>query len=176
MARCDYCGTTILFGGVFDGRWRFCNENCRTQGVLLAVADRVPEDVLQEHLREVHEAACPKCGGSGPVDVHTSHRVWSAAVMTSWNSLPEVCCRSCGTKAKLFSTLFCGALGWWGFPWGLLVTPVQITRNVVGLFTAPDPEHPSPQLEKIVRLDLATRLLQANQEPEELTDFIDDDA
>ena len=52
----------------------------------------------------------------------------------------------------LFSLLF----GWWGI-FGLLITPLQIGRNIVGMFRGPDPERPSPQLEQMVRLDIAKR-------------------
>lgn len=158
MAKCDSCGTTILFGGVRQGEWRFCNEQCRQQGFLLTLADQVPQDLIDEHARHTHEGECPKCQGPGPVDVHTSHRVWSALVVTSWNSRPEVCCQSCGTKAKLggaFSSLF---LGWWGFPWGILATPIQIARNLGGLASSPDPTTPSPKLRHLIKLHLAAQL------------------
>jgi hypothetical protein len=42
MARCAYCNTVILFGGVKDGDLRFCNETCHQQGQFLLVADQVP--------------------------------------------------------------------------------------------------------------------------------------
>ena len=96
----------------------------------------------------------------GPVDVHTSHSVWSALVMTKWRSTPLVCCQSCGTKAKLQGVLSSGLMGWWGFPWGLVMTPVQILRNVGGLFKAPDPAAPSDELVKMVRGQLSAQLLQ----------------
>jgi hypothetical protein len=53
--------------------------------------------------------------------------------------------------------LFSLACGWWGVPWGPIVTIVQIVRNIVGKET--DPSKPSPQLEKLVRLRLARDLV-----------------
>jgi hypothetical protein len=50
------------------------------------------------------------------------------------------------------SSLF---LGWWGFPWGLILTPVQIGRNLFGLVRSPSSFAPSAQLERIVRLTIA---------------------
>jgi hypothetical protein len=50
-------------------------------------------------------------------------------------------------------------LGWWGFPWGLLVTPVQIARNIVGLFATPDPASPSRALTDLVRRQLAEQMM-----------------
>ena len=159
MATCDYCGTTILFGGVKSDNYRFCNAKCQQHGILLAIGNQVPDELVSEHLAEVHQSSCPKCGGPGPIDVHTSHYVWSALAFTSWGSRPQVCCRSCGVKAKIGKIFFSGIFGWWGFPWGLFVTPIQIGRNVVGLFNAPDAATPSPELEKIIRLNIASQVV-----------------
>jgi hypothetical protein len=160
MARCDYCGTNILFGGVKDEGLRFCNQTCHQHGYLLAIADQVPEDLMARHLNEAHQGNCPKCNGPGPIDVHTSHVVWSALVMTSWSSRPQVCCRKCGIKSKLGGTAISGVAGWWGFPWGVIITPIQVLRNLFGLFVSPDPEIPSKQLETIVKMNLAGNFLE----------------
>ncbi|MCA9117857.1 MAG: hypothetical protein KDA79_22455 [Planctomycetaceae bacterium] len=163
MASCDYCGTTILFGGVKDEGLRFCKEKCREEGFYLKVAQQLPADVVQSQMREIHQGACPRCGGDGPVDVQTFHTIWSVLYFTSWNSRPEVCCRRCGVKIRIRSLFSCGLLGWWGFPWGVLGTPIQLTRNFVGLFSGPRPEHPSAELENIVRVDLAQQFVEARQ-------------
>ena len=78
MAKCDYCGSTIIFGGKRQGDLRFCNDRCLGNGGLLLVSRQVPENVVHESLWKVHQGRCPKCTGPGPVDVHVSHRVWSA--------------------------------------------------------------------------------------------------
>lgn len=158
MASCDYCGTTILFGGIQDHGLRFCSKKCHEQGIVLAVSAHVPDDIVSQQVTEVHQGKCPKCGGPGPIDVHTSHIVWSALVLTSWKSRPEVCCRACGIKAKLSGALLSGIAGWWGFPWGILVTPVQVLRNLAGLFSSPNPNAPSPQLGKLIRANLAAHI------------------
>jgi hypothetical protein len=51
-------------------------------------------------------------------------------------------------------------LGWWGFPWGLLLTPIQIGRNLYGIANPPDPSKPSAQFEKIVRMNIAAGAIQ----------------
>lgn len=158
MAKCDYCGTMILFGGVTDGEDRFCNERCHEAGSLLHVVDELPRELVAKQIKEVYRGDCPKCDGPGPVDVHTSHTVYSIMVMTFWNSHPQICCRRCGTKSKLISIVTCGLFGWWGFPWGIIMTPVQLGRNVAGLFTGSGSSGPSPELRKLVRLDLAQRV------------------
>jgi hypothetical protein len=97
------------------------------------------------------------------VDVHTSYRVWSALLMTSWSSRPHVVCRSCGSRARLGDLLFSLLFGWWGFPWGFVMTPVQLVRNITGLVSSPDPTLPSAQLSRIVRLHLAANAIEAQQ-------------
>jgi hypothetical protein len=162
MAKCDYCGSTIIFGGKRQGEQRFCNQRCQGQGTLLAISHQVPEHVVHESVWNVHQGKCPKCGGAGPIDVHVSHRVWSALFMTQWRSTPHILCRGCGVKSQLMDAGFSLALGWWGFPWGFILTPVQIGRNVVGIFKGPDPTQPSAQLEKIIRINIAAKAVQAN--------------
>jgi hypothetical protein len=99
----------------------------------------------------------------GPIDVHKVHKVWSAIFLTTWNSSQQVCCRSCATKSQLGGVLFSLLLGWWGFPWGLILTPVQITRNIVGMCAGPDPSHPSAELRKLVQVTLGAKMIQASQ-------------
>ena len=161
MARCGYCNTFILIGGTKDGDLRFCNAECAARGALKRVADQLPQESVRQFIRSVHEGKCPRCQGPGPVDVHTSYRVWSALVLTSWSSRPAVTCGSCGTKSKLGNLVYCLFLGWWGLPFGVLITPVQIGRNLVALFTGPDPSTPSPKLENILRLHLAAQATSA---------------
>lgn len=146
MARCALCGTTILFGGTRVGDDHYCNSACQAQAASIRVASLLPDDVIEEAVTSVHAGPCPRCGGSGPVDVHTSYRVWSAVFLTSWNDHPDVCCRWCATKNKLVSMAFCGVFGWWGIPWGLLATPIQLGRNFLGLFRGPNPDIPSREL------------------------------
>ena len=155
MARCDTCGSTILFGGKLQGDLRFCSDQCSAGGLLLASSRQLPDNLVQERVWSVHQGRCPKCGGPGPIDVHVSHRVWSALVMTSWQSRPRISCRSCAAKRQAGDAVFSLVLGWWGFPWGPLMTPVQVARDLAALAKGPDPSKPSPQLEKMVRINLA---------------------
>ena len=158
MASCDNCGTTILFGGQKVGAHRFCNDSCAANGAFMRVAEQLPADLVEQQAWNLRQAPCPVCQGPGPVDVHTSHRVYSVLVMTSWRNQPRLSCRSCGTKAKLTDTAVSFFAGWWGFPWGLIMTPVQIGRNIVGMVSARDGSAPSPQLQKTVRTMIASQL------------------
>jgi hypothetical protein len=165
MASCAYCGTTLLFGGKKEGGLVFCNDKCREKGRVLLLANEIPEDVVRRYAREVHAGACPKCERqNGAVDVYTSHEVWSMILLTSWKSVPQISCRSCGVKAMLYGTAYSLFLGWWGFPWGILITPVQIGKNLWGIARAEESVDPSSKLERLVRINLAAHALaQANR-------------
>ena len=158
MPTCDYCNSYILFGGPRKGSRRFCNDDCMAGGTLLIAADRLPQHLVDPAVEEAHQSDCPECGGAGPVDVHNSHTIWSLIYLTSWKSTPNLCCRSCGRSHQFNGLLTSGLFGWWGLPWGLIFTPMQIVKNLSGIFGGPDPEFPSEQLESYIRIDLANRI------------------
>ncbi len=164
MASCDACGSTIIFGGKQSGGYRFCNAKCEAKGGLVRVASQIPADQADAQARAIHAGNCPICRGPGPVDVHTAHQVWSALVVTSWKSSPNLCCKSCGRNKQLAAAGLSLVAGWWGFPWGLLMTPIQVGRNLAAL-AGPDPSAPSPKLQKIARLILAQQALAQAQPP-----------
>jgi hypothetical protein len=159
MAACSSCNTTILFGGVTEGAERYCNAECHGRGYLVRVANEIPQFVLQRETDAIYRGSCPRCQGPGPVDVHNSYRVWSALLLTSWRTQPNISCRGCGVKSQLFDTIFSLALGWWGFPWGLVMTPVQIVRNVMAMSRS-TPATPSPELYRAVSFTLAANAVQ----------------
>jgi len=168
MAKCDYCGSTILFGGARDGNLRFCNDRCHQAGVLVAISKQIPDTQVQETIWKVHQGRCPKCGGSGPIDVHSSYRVWSAVVLTRWTSYLQISCRPCGLKKQFADAGFSLLLGWWGFPWGLIVTPIQVSRNLISAARPPEPSKPSAELEKALRMGMARQVaMAAKQSPQQ---------
>lgn len=158
MARCDYCKSFMLWSGVKKSGRRFCNDECLQSGRLMVAAEALPQHVVDREVAKERRKSCPECNGPGPSDVHTSHTVMSIVVMTFSQSTPNVCCRSCGLKKQLMGTLSSGLLGWWGFPWGFIYTPIQICRNIAGILGAPDPNIPSEQYELLTRLALAARV------------------
>jgi hypothetical protein len=159
MATCDTCGTHILFGGVKVGDSRYCNQNCASKDAWKDLMKLVPEAEVERELRAVHQGNCPRCNGPGPVDIHVSHKVYSALVFTRWSSHPIMACRSCGRSQQIKHAVFSSLLGWWGFPWGFLLTPVQVAKNLGGILgmTSPSPETPSPALTRAVHRTLAAR-------------------
>ena len=164
MATCANCGRTIAFGGPKEGEQRFCGKPCQAAFHLNRASSQLPDGFIQEKAAEVHAGPCPKCGGPGPVDVHASHWVWSAGLITRWSRKTELCCKRCGNGAKWKATAFSGLLGWWGFPWGLLMTPAQIIRNVGYMISGPDPTRPSDKLVEMVRVRLSSQLLKEERE------------
>jgi hypothetical protein len=155
MASCDSCGTTILFGGKTLGSYRFCSDRCASRAALLNRAAQIPAELVRERASAIRAGTCPVCEGPGPVDVHTSHQVYSVLIVTSWRSDPRLSCRSCGVKAQAQGALLSLVAGWWGFPWGIIMTPVQIARNLAGMASSSEGLAPSPELEKITRTLLA---------------------
>jgi hypothetical protein len=67
-------------------------------------------------------------------------------------------------KSQLGGVLFSLVLGWWGFPWGIILTPVQIGRNIAGMCGGPDSSRPSAALRKLVQVNLGAQLLQASRQ------------
>jgi hypothetical protein len=159
MAKCNACGTSILFGGARDGDLRFCNAKCQAKGYLIRVARDIPRDVLVQQTAAIYHGSCPKCHGPGPVDVHTSYRVWSALVLTSWTNQNHICCRSCGRKQQIGDAAFSAMLGWWGLPWGLVMTPIQVGRNLAGIFGSKGEHSPSADLERAAGIVIASEIV-----------------
>jgi len=155
MARCDHCGDLVLVGGLRDNERRYCGEDCRGQHAFQMRCDALPESTVHLRLRELRQEPCPRCQGSGPLDIHFVHWVWSAVLFTRWGKAPQFTCRSCATKRQLGGILSCVALGWWGVPWGPLVTPLQTYRNVMAIVKSRDPSRVSPELEQLAREHLA---------------------
>ena len=164
MPKCDYCGSTIIIGGVSAGNQRFCNNKCRNNAFILNASRNIPAADLERQIEATWRGNCPKCGALGPIDVHKYYQVWSALVLTRWTTSQQLSCRSCATKRQLGALFFSVFCGWWGFPWGLILTPVQVTRNIIGMASGPDSSKPSDNLRKLVQVHIGSRIMAANQQ------------
>ncbi len=160
MKKCEACGTTIVFGPVRDGEHVYCRSECRDEGQFSRQTENIPDDIAATMAMEINTGDCPECGGPGPVDVQYSYAVWSIFIITSWETNPEVSCVSCGRKGKFGAILFSLLLGWWGFPAGIIVTPIQVLRNLSGLFGGPVHGQPSADLLPFAKLALADEIRQ----------------
>jgi hypothetical protein len=160
MASCAFCGTTIFLGGVKDGELRFCNRTCQERGAVAHMAAQLPDLEVQSYAMKVHGGPCPKCQGPGPNDVFTSHTVWSFILLTSWKSQPQISCKSCAVKSQALGFVSSFFLGWWGIPWGIIMTPVQMVRNLWGM-THSAGDMPSDDLQRMSRLMMLQTQLQS---------------
>jgi hypothetical protein len=167
MTTCARCGELILFGGKRDGDSRYCKDRCLHAARSFRLAAQLPDSVVTARVWEVYYGQCPKCAGPGPVDVHLSYRVWSALIMSSFSTRPHVCCRRCGQKARVKDAGFSLVFGWWGIPWGLPGTPVQVVRNLLAILRQEDSAQPSRQLFNLVSIQLAEQMLEKRGEKTE---------
>lgn len=163
MSVCNNCGKSMLFGGRKIDGVTYCGGPCATSHTTWLAAGRVPADVLQQVVERERLGACPRCKkNNGPIDVHEAHRVHSFLIMTQWHTKAHIACRPCGRKLQAGGLVYSLLLGWWGMPWGLLVTPMQIFRNVGGM-VAPTRDKASPAFERLIRRQMAVRQLEIEQ-------------
>lgn len=173
MEECGSCGANILFGGQEAGGNRYCSRSCLERARAALLAGEVDPAEVQREMANISLGACPECGDrTAPVGVWVAHRVYGLAIVTRWTSKPQISCASCGRKALVAGILFSLVFGWWGLPWGLLITPLQITRNVLGLTPWADPNNPqSPLLYAMAARRLADSKLARGAVPAAFAQF-----
>lgn len=80
---------------------------------------------------------CERCGRDTPyLRIILVHWVWSALLFTRRGYSPLLVCSSCGAKSLGVASIKTAVVGWWGFPFGLFLTPVAIWKN---LLASPEP-------------------------------------
>ena len=156
MKSCRWCGAMLLWMKVRDGETYYCNQEHLIAGQAL---NKISDSEVSDWVQQVHQGSCSKCGGIGPIDIHSSHEVYSLLLFTRWKSLRNICCRKCGIKAQSLALIFSLFLGWWGFPWGLVMTPIQVIRNLFGLVLPPNASAPTSALVDMGRHELAIQKL-----------------
>ena len=82
MAVCDYCGTTYRGGAAVHGKLRFCTHQCRDRGRILELLDSFPPAAIDEQIESERVGPCAECGARANIDIHKSHKVYSALVWT----------------------------------------------------------------------------------------------
>jgi hypothetical protein len=179
MSNCTNCGTYILFGGIKDGAYHFCCKKCQQQFMpnqedLLLHPLIDLDDIVEQQLNEFHQGDCPQCGGPGPVDFHYSYRCVSVIITLS-TTVPQVSCKYCARSSKLKNLFITGFFGWWGFPVGLILTPIFIIKNLYALFCPTPAEQPSEQLRQVVRAGVIEQMREIAALPQNQEENIDDD-
>lgn len=158
MPSYDYCGEHYTFGTLKVGSYSFCSGICRDRGHVLEVLDSIRPEQIAEYISNAQHSVCQTCGTGTPIDARPSYRVYSLAFYTTWKTVTKLECRSCARRRQLNDAAFSFFAGWWGVPWGLFVTPVQVIRNVVALLST-DPG-PSRRFQQVIKIDLAHKLMQ----------------
>ncbi len=159
MQTCHYCQQSIVWGGVQQDGFCYCNEKCHTNQQFKRYADSIPAEIVDPQIEAVFRGPCPECQALGMNDIHTAHTVWSAGYITEWDSQSAVSCRSCATKRQMKALIYSFIMGWWGVPYGLIITPQQIYRNIRDMNKITDPYRPSAALEQHIRLQLAAQTM-----------------
>ena len=159
MQVCARCGRAVTEGGKWDGPLRFCGDECLRAGP--AGVFGITRVELEEAVWKVHQGACPRCHGHGPVDVHSSHHVRSIVLVTWWRNDSFLACEPCARAARWKAARRSMLLGWWGFPIGLVMTPVQVWRNVAPNLRLTDSGKPSEALVEFVHARLTSERIAA---------------
>lgn len=77
---------------------------------------------------------CEQCGLKTPhLRVVLIHWVWSALLFTRHGHTPKLLCPSCAHNQLAVASVKAGVLGWWGVPFGPLLTPVTLWKNLVAI-------------------------------------------
>lgn len=88
-------------------------------------------DELDQYCDLIAELNCPLCGSrNSRINATMVKEVMSFILITNYSSKIKVGCQSCLDKANESATLKTALLGWWGFPWGLIRTPMALFANV----------------------------------------------
>ena len=164
MAR-PICGSFVLFGGVKDGEQRYCSKKCYEADDISRVAKQVPVALVEKFAMALHEGPCPKCNGSGPVDIHESHSVYSAVVYTKYQTKQHLLCKKCALKQQTVDLVGSLIAGWWGIPLGPIVTPGIVIMDVVSMSRNPGLSGPTNALKQRARMLLAARHLANDARP-----------
>lgn len=158
FSSCAHCKSWMLWDFVTHEGHRYCNAQCVQEAQTESVAKSISPEHVDQYTEMMHQGACPLCGGSGPVDVHRSYSVWSFLIATSYRTVTKICCRKCALKQQASHLFQCLLFGWWGIPWGILLTPIYIVRNIWAMLFPPPALGPSAKLREVARFELATNL------------------
>ncbi|MBA3929960.1 MAG: hypothetical protein C0521_10290 [Xanthomonas sp.] len=153
---CYSCGTTVAFGGVKDQGFVFCNKQCHVRKAhFLRDIAAVPDKDATAEAQRIKAGRCHHCGKNGGVDIHRSVFVWSAILITRTQENKLIGCSGCARKKQALDTLGTVALGWWGIPFGLILTPLGLLMNLGQMISSSTKEQPSKYLTQYARERLA---------------------
>ena len=157
---CPTCSKTILFGGIKEGDKKYCSKTCHEEGEITRTAETFSEEIVEEFSREIYNGNCPRCDGVGPIDIHKSYTVYSFVISTNYQTNENLLCKQCATKKQATDLISSFLLGWWGLPFGLIVTPI------IAMFQNPHLKGPTKALNERSRLILAAQQMEGDFQEE----------
>jgi hypothetical protein len=168
VPQCDRCGAAIGRVEKWDGPLRFCSVECLRAGPVGGLAIQVSAVEVEQAAWAIRQAPCPCCHEHRPVDLYESYRIWSVLVFTTWHTRVTTCCSPCAQARRKRDAIFSALFGWWGFPFGIIWTPVQVFRNIRALIRHEESPRPSRQFlaalsAQLYEKRLMTALSQSNR-------------
>jgi hypothetical protein len=92
----------------------------------------------------VSNLSCPSCGSmTERLNGTLTGEAMSFIFFTTYNKKIKVGCPLCLDKANNNAITKTAVLGWWGFPWGVIRTPLAIALNLKSKRTNHLPDHNS---------------------------------
>ena len=164
MASCATCNSFILFGGKKIDGFRFCNKKCLENGGVYIEASKISDAEIDVLANEIHAGVCPLCEERSGVEIRKSYDIASFVFYTRHSTHNHICCRVCALKKQSIDFIGSFFLGWWGVPWGLLMTPVQLFRNIGAMLFPPSTDAPSQELRDATRMMIAQQRIASEQE------------
>lgn len=111
-------------------------RDSNAEGRLLDEAFAVLRDPLSR--MRYDEAAkafipCSGCQKITPLPRHIGyHAVVSVLLFTQRSPVQGIYCNTCAGFKAAYATTISWLLGWWGFPWGFIYTPLALITNLAG--------------------------------------------
>ena len=130
MARCDACGTLVLFGAKKSNSFVCCSDLCLKE--LINIQGRGPVFIqkVQVEAQRVYKDNCAICSKEGPVDLYATVKISGYVLVTKTTNDVYVCCHKCGVSKKWKAFFHCLCFGWWSAH-GLLVNCIFLSMNAV---------------------------------------------
>ncbi|MCJ8312244.1 MAG: hypothetical protein HRU38_08380 [Saccharospirillaceae bacterium] len=155
---CATCNSFIIFPGKKAGKRKYCNQHCFDMDKLGRISDDVSDTDAISRANIIKVSSCPTCQQTKALEIYKSYFVYSIILFTSWKTISELSCRSCAKKQQATNLTISSLAGWWGFPFGLIVTPIIIGANIVALIKKTDQENTSKALIEYSRMSLAREI------------------
>jgi hypothetical protein len=156
---CPSCGLSVLFGGIKHNGVKYCSKKCFDSDSTNRFASEIPDGEVESFAREIYAGSCPACNGDGPIDVFKSYFTYSIILYTNYKTKEHVVCVACARKVQRKDMALSALVGWWGFPFGLIITPIILLMNSVALLLNPAQKGPTKALIKQSRYILANKKL-----------------